>query len=85
MIGILGFNSDVDRFGLLVCDLWKIEGFHCGDCFEYWDSVSDKWIPTRLEKRYQPFSLVNNTSCSGWYLVGTTLSGDALEGLKVRV
>lgn len=85
MTGILSFNSDLDRFGLLVCDLWEIEGFHCGECFDYWDSFSDKWIPTRLEYRYQPFSLVNNNSSSGWYLVGTSLSGDDLEGLKVKV
>ena len=73
--GLLGYNSRNDRYGLLVMDLWEIEGFHCGDTLEVWDSESDQWIPTRIEMRW------NNE----WYLVGTEYSGTALEGLKVRI
>lgn len=51
--GLLGYNSRNDRYGLLVMDLWEIEGFHCGDTLEVWDSESDQWIPTRIEMRWK--------------------------------
>ena len=73
--GLLGYNSRNDRYGLLVMDLWEIEGFHCGDTLEVWDSESDQWSPTRIEMRWK----------NEWYLVGTEYSGTALEGLKVRI
>lgn len=73
--GILGYNSQNDRYGLLVMDLWEIEGFHCGECFDVWDSNTEQWIPTRIEMSWK----------DEWYLVGTPYSGTALEGLKVRV
>ena len=73
--GRLGYNSDNGRYGVLVMDLWLIEGFHCGDTLEVWDSDSEQWIPTRMEMRWK----------NEWYLVGTKYSGKALEGLKVRV
>lgn len=73
--GLLGYNSRNDRYGLLVMNLWEIEGFHCGDTLEVWDSESDQWIPTRIEMRWK----------NEWYLVGTEYSGTALEGLKVRI
>lgn len=31
LMGIMGYNSQNDRYGLLVMDLWEIDGFHCGD------------------------------------------------------
>lgn len=67
--GLLGYNSRNDRYGLLVMDLWEIEGFHCGDTLEVWDSESDQWIPTRIEMRWK----------NEWYLVGTEYSGTALS------
>ena len=73
--GLLGYNSRNDRYGLLVMDLWEIEGFHCGDTLEVWDSESDQWIPTRIEMRWK----------NEWYLVDTPYSGTDLEGLKVRI
>lgn len=73
--GILSYNSSNDRYGLLVMDLWEIEGFHCGDTLEVWDNESEKWIPTRMEMRWK----------NEWYLVNTKYSGTALEGLKVRI
>ena len=72
--GILGYNSQNDGYGLLVMDLWEIEGFHCGDTLEVWDSEAEKWIPTRIEMRWK----------DEWYLVGTPYSGTALEGLRIR-
>lgn len=73
--GLLGYNSQNDRYGLLVMDLWKIEGFHCGETLDIWDYEAEEWIPTRMEMRYQ----------NEWYLVDTPYSGTALEGLKARV
>ena len=29
--GILGYNYKNDRYGLLVTDLWEIDGFSCGN------------------------------------------------------
>jgi len=74
-IGRMGYNSNNDRYGLLVMDLWEIEGFHCGDTLEVWNSDTEQWIPTRMEMRWK----------NEWYLVDTPYSGSDLEGLKVRV
>ncbi|MBQ1388000.1 MAG: DUF5348 domain-containing protein [Clostridia bacterium] len=76
MTGILGYNVKNDRFGLLVMDLWKIDGFHCGDTFEVWIYDTEEWKEDRLE-----FDWVRNE----WYLVNLGLSGDYLCGLKIRV
>ena len=73
--GVLGYNSRNDRYGLLACDLWEIDGFHCGDILDVWDYDSEQWIPTRIEKHFQ----------GDWYLVGTEYSGLSLEGLRARV
>ncbi|MBP7188027.1 MAG: DUF5348 domain-containing protein [Ruminococcus sp.] len=70
--GILGYNSSNDRYGLLVMDLWEIDGFHCGETLEVWNYDKEQWIPTRIEMNR-----------NGWYLVG--YDADCLEGLKVRV
>lgn len=84
MIGILGYNSSNDRYGLLVSDLWEVEGFHCGQSLDVWDADKGEWISTRMEMHYvqQGFPKRKNT---GWYLYGTPYEGDALEGLRVRV
>ena len=82
--GVLSYNSQNDRYGLLVSDLWEIEGFHCGQALELWDSNSGQWIPTRMEMHYQAPTFPKKRN-NGWYLVGTQYSGTALEGLKVRV
>ena len=73
--GIMGYNSKNGRYGLLIMDLWEIDGFHCGDTLEVWDSESEQWTPTRIEMRHK----------NEWYLVDTPYSGTALEGLKIRV
>lgn len=74
MTGIMGYNRKTNRFGLLVMDLWEIAGFHCGDTIDVWNYDTREWIPTRIEMH------------DGiWYLVGTNLKGEALEGQKVRV
>lgn len=84
--GILGYNEENDRYGLLVMDLWKVKGFHCGEGLEVWDDENEKWIPTRMEMHYQEdaFSFPKKRN-DGWYLVDTPFSGRALEGLRVRV
>ena len=83
-IGRMGYNSQNDRYGLLVMDLWEIEGFHCGDSLEVWDSDTEQWIPTRMEMHWQAPSFPPKRN-DGWYPVGTPYSGTALEGLKIRV
>lgn len=73
--GILGYNNDEKRIGILSFDLWVKgkEGLHCGATFEV--LVNDEWVADRIE-----FTSRTNE----WYLVNSKLSGDQLEGLKVR-
>ena len=52
LMGIMGYNSQNDRYGLLVMDLWEIDGFHCGDTLEVWDSENEQWIATRMEMHW---------------------------------
>lgn len=84
MTGRLGYNTNNDRYGLLVMDLFEIEGFHCGTCLDVWDDATEQWIPTRMEMHFLPqgFPCRKNTV---WYLVGTPYEGNALEGLRVRI
>ncbi len=71
--GILGYNYDEDRFGVLNnMDLWEDSGLHCGAHLEV--LIDNEWIADRLEL----------STRDGWYLVNCKLSGDSLEGLKVR-
>lgn len=70
--GRLGYNSDNDRYGLLVSDLWKHTGFHCGECLEV--RVADEWVKTRMEMD------VNRN----WYLADTPYTGD-LEYVRARI
>lgn len=72
--GILGYNRDNDRYGLLVSDLWEIDGFHCGESLEVF--VDGKWISTRMEMAWDGRE-------SHWYLVGTPYFGD-LEYVRAR-
>lgn len=71
--GILGYNSNEERMGILSFDLWVKgkEGLHCGSTFEV--LINDEWIADRLE-----------LSQGQWYLVYSKLKGDELEGLKIR-
>lgn len=73
--GLLCYNSQNGRYGLLVMDLWEIDGFHCGDTLEVWISDKEQWVPTRIEMSWN----------GEWYLVGTSFSGQDLECLTVRV
>lgn len=72
--GRLGYNSNNDRYGLLVSDLWENDGFHCGELLEV--LVDEKWIPTRMEMAW-------DGSGSHWYLVGTSYYDD-LEYVRAR-
>lgn len=74
-IGRLGYNSENDRYGLLVSDLWENDGFHCGETMEV--MVDDNWIPTRIEMEW-------TETGNEWYLVGTSYKGD-LEYVRARI
>lgn len=72
--GILGYNRDNGRYGLLRSDLWEIDGFHCGETIEV--KIDGEWVSTRFEYDH---------SAGEWYLVGTFLRGEDLEYLTARV
>ena len=74
--GRMGYNSENNRYGLLISDLWEIDGFHCGTALDYWDSDKQEWISTRIEMAWPE---------QKYYLVDTDLQGDALEGLRIRI
>lgn len=71
--GRLGYNSQNDRYGLLISDLWEREGFHCGETLEV--LVEDDWVQTRIEFSWEE---------QEWYLVGTPYRGN-LEYIQARV
>lgn len=74
--GRLGYNSENDRYGLLVSDLWR-HNFSCGERLQV--QIDGKWIDTRIEMDW-------STSDDGiWYLVGTDIKGDDLEYVKARI
>ena len=73
--GRLGYNSSNDRYGVLVTDLWKNNGLHCGEGIEVF--VDDKWIYSRMEMAW-------GKDGNHWYLVGTPYYGD-LEYVRVRI
>jgi hypothetical protein len=71
--GRLSYNGENDRYGLLISDFWKNDGFHCGETMEA--EVDGEWVPTAIEM-----------SMSGeWYLVGTPYRGDDLEYVNIRI
>jgi hypothetical protein len=72
--GILGYNYDEKRIGILnSMDLWAVKGLHCGEVFEV--LINDEWIVDRIEF---------TSRTDEWYLVNSKLSGNQLEGLKVK-
>lgn len=70
--GRLGLNTDNNRYGLLVSDLWEHKGFNCGEQLEV--NINGEWVATRMEMD------VNMQ----WYLVGTPYKGD-LEFIQARI
>ena len=44
--GILGYNAENKRYGLLKRDLWEIDGFHCGKRLQV--KIDGEWIDTRM-------------------------------------
>lgn len=70
----LGYNVEIDRYGILDHDLFIDSGLHCGECIEVF--VDGKWIQDRIEYDHK---------IKNWYLVKSGLVGEELEYLKVRV
>ena len=73
--GRLGYNSQNDRYGLLISDLWEYDGFHCGEGLEV--MVDDEWVETTMEMAWEEDG-------SKWFLVGTPYKGD-LEYVRARI
>lgn len=69
--GVLGYNFENDRYGILNMDLWVEEGLHCGECFEAY--INNSWVADRIELEK-----------GIWYLVNSKLRGSELEGVKIR-
>lgn len=40
--GRLGYNRKNDRYGLLVTDLWEIDGFSCGNRLQV--EINGEWV-----------------------------------------
>lgn len=74
--GRLGYNRKTDRYGLLVTDLWEIDGFSCGNRLQV--EINGEWVDTHMEMDW-------STGKGIWYLTGTDLKGSALENKRVRV
>ena len=70
--GRVGFNSNNQRYGLLVMDLWEDTGFHCGESLQV--EVNGEWVNTRMEM----------DNALKWYLVGTPYKGN-LEYVRARI
>lgn len=77
--GRIGFNPQNGRYGLLIDDLWAIDGLHCGQCLEWFDRESGEWVQDRLEGKYP-----GNTPHL-WFLDISKLKGTDLEGLRIRL
>ncbi len=75
IMGRLGYNDSNERYGLLVTDLWEVEGFHCGESLEV--MVNDEWVKTTMEMSWEPDG-------QKWYLVGTPYKGN-LEYVRARI
>ena len=74
MEGRLGYNNELERYGVLVSELWKKDGLHCGECFDIF--INGEWISDRIEY---------NHKIKNWYLVKSKLVGEELEYLRVRI
>ncbi|WP_097034013.1 DUF5348 domain-containing protein [Clostridium tertium] len=74
MEGRLGYNDELDRYGVLVSDLWQKDGLHCGECFDIF--INGEWISDRIEYNHE---------IKKWYLVKSKLVGEELEYLRVRI
>lgn len=71
--GIMRYNYDEKRMGILSFDLWVKDGLHCGETLEV--LIDDEWVADRIEY---------TSKTSEWYLVNSKLQGADLEGLKVK-
>lgn len=73
MVGRLGYNNELDRYGILYGDLWEREGLHCGEVIEI--EFNNQWIRDRVEY---------NHKIKQWYLVDSALVGEELEYIRVK-
>lgn len=76
VVGRLGYNSENDRYGLLISDLWEHDGFHCGEGLQV--MVDGEWVDTAMEMAWE-------NGKGTWYLVDTPYRGDDLEYVRARI
>ena len=74
--GKLGYNHKNERYGLLISDLWKNDGFHCGDSLQI--KIDDIWLDTSFEMDWSDGTGV-------WYLTNTDIRGNAIENIIARI
>ena len=73
MVGILAYNKTLNKYGILVHDLWSIKGLNHGDgIYVYLDG---DWRKDHIQYDDQK---------GEWYLVHSKLRGHKLENIKVR-
>lgn len=63
--GRLGYNRKNDRYGLLVTDLWEIDGFSCGNRLQV--EINGEWVDTHMEMDW-------STGKGIWYYVKRLLT-----------
>ena len=85
LFGRLGYNPDTGRFGLLVWDLWEIDGIGLGQPMEV--RIDGTWKKTRMEmdfKRMTPNKKRGLWCLSGTYFRENNIDPFDLEGASVR-
>lgn len=72
IVGLLGYNNQNQRYGMVSYDEWLNNGFQRGDVLDVF--LHGHWVRTSME-----------TDGKDWYLFGTDLSGKQMEWRAVRV
>lgn len=62
--GRLGYNSDNDRYGILVNDLWEDDGLHCGETFGV--LIDAEWVADRIEFDNEWYLVYSKFRGSDW-------------------
>lgn len=75
--GRISYNADADRYGVLVSDLWRVSGLHCGDRLRV--MIDASWQPAHMEYDHRR---------QQWYLIlddGSQIYGNDMEYMRVQI